>query len=130
MDHRTVDGFAEPVIEEVSRHLKWVERGELGFDQSSDYFAQLLGDRLAKIPAAVRGSVVQRLVSYGHYLDREQRATAASRTFMTGLTAAVGDLPRPAVAASKPKTWTFEVGRGPARRAALRTNRRVSFRSW
>lgn len=131
MDHRTVDGFAEPMIEEVARYLKSVSRGELGFDVSSDDLARLLGAGLAKVPLSVRGSVVQRLVSYGHYLDREQRATEASRTFMSGLTAAVGDLPvqRGAIA-QRPKTWTFDVGQGRGRRSALRASRRVSLRGF
>lgn len=136
VDPRYVDAYAEPVIEEVGRHLKWMRRGELAFDQPSAFFSQLLEERLMRVPEAVRRPVIERLVSFGHSLEREQRAPEASRTFLTGLEAAIGQLPAPTPAPATPRgTWTFEVGRGAARRAFRRPGRWTvsrprGFRSW
>lgn len=139
MDPRHVDAYVEPVLEEVGRHLKWLRRGELGFDQPSAFFATLLGERLARVPQAARQPVIERLVWFGHYLAREQRAPEASRTFLSGLEAAVGPLPRlpeaPGATSRRPRgTWTLEVGRVPARRSLKRPGRwtvgRGRFRSW
>jgi hypothetical protein len=135
MDSHHVDGFAGPVIEEVSKHLKWKARGELVFDKDAAYFADLLQSRLASVPEGARQPVLERLVSYGQYLMHEQRAADASNTFMSGLQKAVGELPRssaqPSVDKTQTGTWKFRVGR--SRLQGGRKSSRVTlrgFRSW
>jgi hypothetical protein len=144
-----VDAIVEPMLEELGRHLKWKSRGELEFDKDSTWIGSLLENRLAKVPEAHRATVVQRLHSFGHYLEREQRAYGASRTFFIGLESATtaipvtGSAPRtlpvdgstsrsrlPADGSTTPpaKKWTFKTKRGASRKSALRPYKRIKTR--
>lgn len=144
-----IDAIVEPVLEELGRHLKWKSRGELAFDKDSTWIGSLLENHLAKVPDGARPTVVQRLHSFGHYLEREQRAYDASRTFFVGLDSATkgipltGSAPRtlptdgstsrtrlPADGSSTPPTkkWTFKTKRGASRKSALRPYKRITTR--